>query len=793
VDSPETMASGIDIVGSVSWGTHLCLFYRTTEDLLDILVPYLKAGLENNEFCMWVTSDPLTIEDARAALSAAVPDLDARFESHQMEIVPYTEWYLKGGYFDMERVFSGWIGKLEDALAKGFEGLRATGNTAWLEENNWDDFVQYEEKLNNIIGDYRMMTICTYSLDICSAREVIEVCSNHQFALIRQAGTWELIESSELKKTEQALRESEKKYRLLVENLNEGIWAIDAEAITTFANEKMAETLGYRVEEMMGKSLYEFMDDRGKELAEYNFERRQQGVKEQHDFEFMRKDGSRLYASLETSPLTDSEGNFVGALAGVMDITERKRAEEVLRRAQFTVEHSADSMLWVTSEGKIIYANEEACRRRGYTREEMLSLEIFEINVDFADDPDTWEMVRDRLRESGHFTAEFRHRTKGGEVFPVDAALSFFEFEGGWLFVANVRDITDRRQAEEALRTSEERFRAVFENMSSGVAVYEAIDEGRDFLIRDFNKAGETIDDITREELLGRSLQECFPGAREFGLLEVLKRVWETGVPENFPIAFYQDNRTSGWRDNFVYKLPAGELVAIYDDVSEKKRAEEQMARSQEQLRALSTRLQEAREEERTRISREIHDELGQALTGLKMDLSWLRRSLPEGHPESYERIESMAGLIDSNIALVRQISSDLRPAVLDQLGLAAALEWLAQDFEKRTGIKCTFDTDVSERRFDENTSSTVFRVFQEALTNITRHAEATRVDVVLDEHDGMIVLEVKDNGKGISESEIGAAKSLGILGMKERAMAVGGEFDVIGVSGKGTVSRWPR
>ena len=227
MDSPETMASGIDIVGSVSWGTHLCLFYRTTEDLLDILVPYFRAGLENNEFCMWVTSDPLTIEDARTALSAAVPDLDARFESHQMEIVPYTEWYLKGGYFDMERVFSGWIGKLEDALAKGFEGLRATGNTAWLEENNWDDFVQYEERLNSIIGDYRMMAICTYSLDSCSAREVIDVCSNHQFSLIRQAGTWELIESSGLKETRRPREKSEKKYRLLVDNLNEGIWMID--------------------------------------------------------------------------------------------------------------------------------------------------------------------------------------------------------------------------------------------------------------------------------------------------------------------------------------------------------------------------------------------------------------------------------------------------------------------------------------------------------------------------------------------------------------------------------------
>ena len=197
--------SGIEVVGDVPWGTHLCQFVKTKEDFLELLVPYFKAGLEGNEFCMWVTSDPLTVEDAEEALRKAVPDYQRRKGNGQIEIVPHTAWYLEDGHFDLRRVFDGWIGKLGTALEHGFDGLRATGNTGSLEDETWESFTEYEEELDRIIGDYKMMAVCTYSLDTCGASEVIDVVKNHQYALIKREGRWESFESSHRKRVREEL------------------------------------------------------------------------------------------------------------------------------------------------------------------------------------------------------------------------------------------------------------------------------------------------------------------------------------------------------------------------------------------------------------------------------------------------------------------------------------------------------------------------------------------------------------------------------------------------------------
>jgi len=202
---------GIDIVSDAPWGTHLCLLYRTKKDLIDILVPYFKAGLENNEFCMWITSEPVSEKETKKLMRKTVPSFDQYLKRGQIEIVPYTKWYFKKGTFNLERVLSGWIDKLNQALSKGYGGIRVAGNTAWLEKKDWRNFTDYEEEINKTIGKYRMIAICTYSLDKCGASEVIDVVSNHQFALIKQKGKWELIESTERKWAEEALTKSEEK------------------------------------------------------------------------------------------------------------------------------------------------------------------------------------------------------------------------------------------------------------------------------------------------------------------------------------------------------------------------------------------------------------------------------------------------------------------------------------------------------------------------------------------------------------------------------------------------------
>lgn len=222
---------------------------------------------------------------------------------------------------------------------------------------------------------------------------------------------------------------------------------------------------------------------------------------------------------------------------------------------------------------------------------------------------------------------------------------------------------------------------------------------------------------------------------------------------------------------------------------AEHRRAEEQLRESHEQLRALSVYLQSVREEERTRIAREVHDELGQALTSCKLDLSWIASRLPREQAPLLAKTKSLISHMDSTIQTVRRISSELRPGVLDHLGLVAALEWQANEFQNRTGIKCDVHANVQEPLADANLSTTFFRIFQETLTNVIRHAGATEVSVHLRESDSRITLEVKDNGRGIARQEISNTKSMGLLGMRERAALLGGVFK-IGRLGRGKGTR---
>ena len=223
---------------------------------------------------------------------------------------------------------------------------------------------------------------------------------------------------------------------------------------------------------------------------------------------------------------------------------------------------------------------------------------------------------------------------------------------------------------------------------------------------------------------------------------------------------------------------------------AERRRAQERLKKSHEQLRALSVYLQHVREDERIRISRQVHDELGQALTGLKMDLYWLASRLPKQLRAVRDKTKTMSAHIDSTIQTVRRISTELRPGILDDLGLVAALEWQAAEFQKRNGIKCEVVSEVAEPILEEELNTAFFRIFQESLTNVLRHANATRIDVRLWEEHGNLLMEIRDNGRGISESDWTNTRSIGVLGMRERAALLGGELTITGAPDQGTTVR---
>jgi hypothetical protein len=182
------------LVGALPWGTHFCQFYQTKEDMIEIVLPYFRAGLGGNELCIWVTSDFLTKEEALAALQKGVPDFSTYLERGQIEVFPYTDWYLKGGKFDLGRTLNMWMAKHDEALARGFAGLRVSGTPYWIDnKKDWDDFACYEAEINNVIHGTKLLVLCTYAIQKCGVVEILDVVKNHEFALARNQGRWQIV------------------------------------------------------------------------------------------------------------------------------------------------------------------------------------------------------------------------------------------------------------------------------------------------------------------------------------------------------------------------------------------------------------------------------------------------------------------------------------------------------------------------------------------------------------------------------------------------------------------------
>jgi signal transduction histidine kinase len=194
----ESRKSGIGILGDMSWGSHFCHLYDTKQELIDILVPYFKAGLENNEFCIWVISNPVSEDEARSALGRAVPALDRHLAAGDIEFQSYSQWYLKSGASDTARIIDAWKEKLREALAKGYSGLRGNGNVTWLKEKDWQQFAEYERNVDELIASQRMIVLCTYPLAVIEAAKLFDLAGAHQFLIARRFGNWEILELADL-------------------------------------------------------------------------------------------------------------------------------------------------------------------------------------------------------------------------------------------------------------------------------------------------------------------------------------------------------------------------------------------------------------------------------------------------------------------------------------------------------------------------------------------------------------------------------------------------------------------
>jgi len=323
----EFRKTGIDFMGDLPWGTHLCQFYQSKEDLIKILIPYFKAGLENNEFCMWVCSEPLKTEGAKATLKKVVKNLDDYVKNGQIEILDASEWYTKSGKFDADRVLQGWVEKENQAIKRGFDGLRLTGNTFWLEKRDWRSFIEYERAVNDVIRKYRMLAICTYNLDKCGPIESIDVISTHQFALIRRESKWELMENAERRRAEERM----KTLTAIVNEAKVPITTVDLDGIITTWNKSCEEMLGYSAEETIGKIPLSKMCPKTDEQIQVTLK---EGYCLDKELEYLAKDGRAIPCSTSTFLLKDEAGDPVGVGGIAIDISERKKTEKALIQSE---------------------------------------------------------------------------------------------------------------------------------------------------------------------------------------------------------------------------------------------------------------------------------------------------------------------------------------------------------------------------------------------------------------------------------------------------------------------------
>ena len=339
------------------------------------------------------------------------------------------------------------------------------------------------------------------------------------------------------------------------------------------------------------------------------------------------------------------------------------------------------------------------------------------------------------------------------------------------IFATRAAAELERKQAEEAVRASENRWRTMFDNAAIGIALVNAMGQPVHS-----NPALQRMLGYTAEELRRMSFAEFThpdDAAKDWALA---REVFE-GQRDHYQIEkrFIRKDGRVLWGHLTASAIRDGNGgrqfgVGMLEDITERKQAEEQLRATSAQLRALMASLRSAREQEGIRIAREIHDELGSALTSLRWGLEEIDKTISavEDQPRMSalrDKIGMMVGLIDTTIHAVRRISSELRPPILDDLGLVAAIEWQTQQFQARTGILCQYDSSGEPLDLDQEQSTAIFRIFQEALTNVLRHAQATRVDVTLEEEEAELVLKIRDNGRGITAGEQGGPPALGLLG----------------------------
>lgn len=940
VDAHADYSRLAEVAGGLGLHEHLCLIYNTQEEQLAAALPYLRTGLERGEKCLYIV-DENTAATVLDALRQGGTNVDHYLRSGALTITHKRDTDLQQERFDPDW----WLGFVNQAAAEagsaGPSGLRILGDMSWALRcsNSTDKFIEFESRINHFVRDHDVRVICQYTGTRISPEVILGVIRTHPLVvyggivcknpyyvppdeflkpdqasqevdrLLNNILTWE--------RTQQELRRSEDRLRLIIDTIPTMVWSVRPDGAVDFINKRSLDYMGLSLQEALEEPTRPMHPEDLPRVMERWRATIAAGEPSEDEMRLRRADGEYRWFLVRSVPLRDDAGSIFKWYGSSIDIEERKRAEEALRRSEArwraVFENSAIGVALTDLNGRFFATNPVYQEMVGYTEEELRRLSFLDITHEGYRELNralASELLEGKRRQ---FQIEKQYRRKNGSLVWVRNHVSLVPgTERVPRFVmALSEDITERKHAEAALRRSEaylaagqrlshtgswalnvsseelfwsqETYRIFgFDPIKTTASVNEtflqrihpedrpkieaeikaaAIQQGsyevdyrivladgsikhiHDVVYPVTSQAGDVVErygvimDVTerkRAEERLREFEKVVEGLEEMivvidreyqylianraylnyrglereqvvgrSVAEVLNEtVFKTVVKEKLDECFRGHGvkyELKSWfpeigeRDLSASYLPIesrqgiDRVAVVLLDITERKRAEEELQRSRDQLRALAARVQRVREEERTRVAREIHDELGQALTAIKIDLSSLCRELPA---DKKQRSVSILKLVDETIQSVRRISTELRPAILDAVGLVAAVEWAAEEFEARTGTKWRLDLPQEDLVIDQERATALFRIFQETLTNVARHAKATEVNVRLAKEDGNLTLEVHDNGEGVSEEQLSSGRSLGILGMRERASLLGGELTITGAAGEGTTVR---
>jgi PAS domain S-box-containing protein len=455
--------TGIDVIGNIAWGTHLCIFYNTSDDLIDILVPYFKAGLENNELCIWVCWEPLFAQEATTALSKKLKDLSDYISKGQIEIVNYSKQHTTLGKIGFDDMVQFWVDKETLAFEKGFQGLRLAGNTSWLEPEEWTDFMKYESDVDEVIRLHPMIAICPYSLKKCGATEIMDIVSHHRFALIRRKGQWEVIRSAEEKRLKLALDSEMENFRHSMDDSPLGIRIVTAEGQLLYANKAILDIYGYssfeELRDTPTKQRYT-PESYAEHVERREKRKRREHVPDRYEISIVRKDGE--VRDLEAFRREVNWGGRKQFQIAYIDVTERVKAEAEVAaerdRLEVTLRSTGDGVIATNMEGKVVAINRVAEIMTGWTNKEGIGKPLKE--VFYIINERTRRRIPDPVRkvlQTGRIVGLINHAIlisrDGTEYLIADSGAPIHDEKGNLYGVVLVfRDITNLRRLEEEQR-----------------------------------------------------------------------------------------------------------------------------------------------------------------------------------------------------------------------------------------------------------------------------------------------------------------------------------------------------